>query len=74
MAQTIDVTGLPKHSIRVIESLVEILRQRSVNESLSKPEMDVSEFERALDEVSHGLPALPTLNGLSRADIYCDHD
>jgi hypothetical protein len=38
-------------------------------------ELTVEEFDRILDEMSEGLPPLPSVSGnLSREDIYYDHD
>jgi hypothetical protein len=38
-------------------------------------ELTVEEFDRILDEMSAGLPPLPTLpENFSREDIYYDHD
>jgi hypothetical protein len=39
-----------------------------------QPPTDPAEFQRGLDELSEGLPALPTLPAdFSRADVYGEH-
>jgi hypothetical protein len=39
------------------------------------PPLSDEEFDRLLDELSEGLPPLPSLPAdFSRADIYADHD
>jgi len=43
--------------------------------SLEKGKLPLDEFDRLLEEISEGLPALPSLPAdFSRKDIYGDHD
>jgi len=62
---------------RTLEALLEEIANREagvMNEVEEQTQSDISEFERGLDELSEGLPQLPTLADVfSRADIYGEH-
>ena len=56
-----------------LEAYLEALAEREVSgEILTLPE--IAEFEKGLEKLSEGLPALnPLPSDFSRADIYIDH-
>lgn len=62
---------------RTLEAFLEDIADREAgvtNEGQGQAPGDLAEFERALDELSEGLPPLPTLPpDFSRADIYGEH-
>jgi predicted nucleic acid-binding protein len=71
MTKTIDVTGLPKHAIRAVETLVNMLKQQQSTPAEPK-EVSDAEIDQLFDEISVDAPSLPP--DFSRADIYNDHD
>ena len=75
MPQTVDVSGLQANSVKVVESLVELLRNTdSLKESERKP-LAPRKLDELFDSLSRGLPNLAELPAdFSRADIYSDHD
>jgi hypothetical protein len=72
MTKTIDVTGLPKHAISAVETLVDLLKQQHVRKPIEHKQFSDSELEQLFDEASGDAPVLPA--DFSRADIYSDHD
>ena len=75
MPQTVDVSGLQANSVKVVESLVELLRNTdSLKESERKP-LAPRKLDELFDSLSRGLSNLPDLPAdFSRADFYSDHD
>jgi hypothetical protein len=62
---------------QTLEAYLESLAAREAQGAdggVGKGSSDLDEFERGLDELAEGLPALPTLPAdFSRADIYGEH-
>jgi len=62
---------------RTLEVFLEEIANREariLNEEQGQAPSDLAEFERGLDELSEGLPQLPTLPAdYSRADSYGEH-
>jgi hypothetical protein len=62
---------------RTLEAFLEELAEREAGVAAAvhgQAPSDLAEFERRLDELSEGLPQLPTLpTDFSRADIYGEH-
>jgi hypothetical protein len=62
---------------RTLEAFLEEIANREagvLSQGQNQPPSDLDEFERGLNELSEGLPQLPTLPAdFSRADIYGEH-
>ncbi len=62
---------------RTLEALLEEMADREARSIDAAPDtgpQDPDDFERGLDELAEGLPALPRLPAdFSRADIYGEH-
>lgn len=72
MTQKIDVTGLPKHAISAVETLVSLLKQQHASKPVESKEFSDAELDQLFEEASGDAPPLPP--DFSRADIYSDHD
>lgn len=72
MTKTIDLTGLPKHAISAVETLVNLLKQQHESKPVESREFTEAELDQLFEEASGDAPPLPP--DFSRADIYSDHD
>ncbi len=73
MPNTVDVSGLDTSSVKVVESLVALLRKKVVPVEM-KP-LSAKKLDTLFDSLSKGLPDIPELPAdFSRQDIYSDHD
>ena len=73
MPNTVDVSGLDTSSVKVVESLVALLRKKVVPTEM-KP-LSPKKLDALFDSLSKGLPNIPELPAdFSRQDIYRDHD
>ena len=72
MTKTIDVTGLPKHAITAVETLVNLLKQQHGSKQIEPKVFSDTELDQLFEEASGDAPPLPS--DFSRADIYNDHD
>ena len=58
-----------------LEAYLELIAEREAcSDEAGQASTEVNDFERNLDELSEGLPSLPTLPAdFSRVDIYSEH-